>query len=410
MDTTEHQGLPDAAVIALDDPGSFAAGHPHAQYRWLRSNHPVWFHPELDGPGFWAVTTYRDVQRVSRDPERFSSWRGGVMLADSDEATLAGSRLMMLFMDPPDHTRYRRLVSRGFTPRAARAWKERIEALAARIVDKVAPVGSCDLVGEVAGEMPSLVIAELMGIPSDDGRRLYHLTEVMHSNDPALSVADRVAAITEMHEYAAATAAEKVARPGDDLATLIVQAEVDGERLSIEEFNWFFLLLVNAGGDTTRNLVAGGVEALLDNPRQLERLKADPAGLMPSAVEELLRYVSPVVHMRRTATADTTLGGQPIAEGDKVVVFYASANRDETVWSDPDALDLSRSPNDHLAFGGGGPHMCLGAHFARMETAALLEQIVTRMQDLRPAGPIERLPSTFIAGPRHFPVEFRVRS
>jgi len=190
---------------------------------------------------------------------------GGVMLADSDEATLAGSRLMMLFMDPPDHTRYRRLVSRGFTPRAARAWKERIDALAVRIVDKVAPVGSCDLVGEVAGEMPSLVIADLMGIPSDDGRRLYHLTEVMHSSDPALSVEDRIAAITEMHEYATSTATEKIARPGEDLATLLVHAEVDGERLSTDEFNWFFLLLVNAGGDTTRNLVAGGVEALLDH-------------------------------------------------------------------------------------------------------------------------------------------------
>ncbi len=410
MDGNVHEGASGTPLIALDDPGSFASGHPHAQYRWLRSNHPVWFHPELDGPGFWAVTKYRDVQRVSRDPESFSSWLGGVMLADSDEATLAGSRLMMLFMDPPDHTRYRRLVSRGFTPRAARAWKERIDALAVRIVDKVAPVGSCDLVGEVAGEMPSLVIADLMGIPSDDGRRLYHLTEVMHSSDPALSVEDRIAAITEMHEYATSTATEKIARPGEDLATLLVHAEVDGERLSTDEFNWFFLLLVNAGGDTTRNLVAGGVEALLDHPRELERLAADPTGLMPSAVEELLRYVSPVVHMRRTATAETTLGDQPIAQGDKVVVFYASANRDETVWSDPDELDLTRTPNDHVAFGGGGPHMCLGAHFARLEAAAVLREIVTRMHDLRPAGPIERLPSTFIAGPRHFPVEFRART
>lgn len=409
MDTTEHGGASDAPVIALDDPASFVAGHPYHQYRWLRENHPVWFHAEVDGPGFWAVTKYRDVQRVSRDPANFSSWLGGVMLADSDEATLAGSRLMMLFMDPPSHTRYRRLVSRGFTPRAARAWQERIDALAVRIVDKVVPAGFCDLVEDVAGEMPSLVIAELMGIPSDDGRRLYHLTEVMHSADPALSVEDRVAAITEMHEYATATATEKAARPGDDLATLLVHAEVEGQRLSIEEFNWFFLLLVNAGGDTTRNLVAGGVEVLLDNPGELRRLAADPVGLMPTAVEELLRYVSPVVHMRRTATADTTLGGQAIAEGDKVVVFYASANRDETVWSAPDVLDLSRTPNDHLAFGGGGPHMCLGAHFARLETTALLGQIVTRMQDIRPVGPIERLPSTFIAGPRHFPVEFHAR-
>ncbi len=391
--------------IALDDPASFSAGHPHGQYRWLRDNAPVWFHPEQDGPGFWAVTRYPEVLTVSRDPHTFSSWLGGIMLADADAELLAGSRLMMLYQDPPDHTRYRRLVSRSFTPRAAALWQERIEQLAVRIVDAVAPLGSCELVSQVAGEMPSLVVAELMGIPADDGRRLYHLTEVMHSADPALTDEDRMGAIVEMHAYAASTAEAKLRNPGDDLASALVHAEVDGERLGPDDFNWFFLLLVNAGGDTTRNLVAGAVEALMDHPDQLARLKADP-GLMPSAVEEFLRWVSPVVHMRRTARSATVLGGQPIAEGDKVVVFYGSANRDGAVFPDPDRLDLARTPNHHLAFGGGGPHMCLGAHFARLETAALMRQIVTRMQDLEPDGPIERLPSTFIAGPRRFPVRF----
>ncbi len=391
--------------IALDDPASFAAGHPHDQYRWLRDNAPVWFHPERDGPGFWAVTRYREVLDVSRDPRTYSSWLGGVMLADSDPGLLAGSRLMMLYQDPPDHTRYRRLVSRSFTPRAAAVWQERIEQLAVRIVDAVAPSGGCELVSQVAGEMPSLVVAELMGIPADDGRRLYHLTEVMHSADPSLTDEDRMQAIVEMHAYAATTAEAKRRRPGDDLASALVHAEVDGERLSTDEFNWFFLLLVNAGGDTTRNLVAGAVEALIDHPDQMARLRAEP-GLVAAAVEELLRWVSPVVHMRRTARTATVLGGQPIAEGDKVVVFYGSANRDPAVFADPDRLDLARTPNHHLAFGGGGPHMCLGAHFARLEAAALLRQIATRMTGLEPAGPVERLPSTFIAGPRRFPVRF----
>jgi cytochrome P450 len=393
-------------MIALDDPASFAGGHPHDQYRWLRTHHPVWFHPEAGGSGFWAVTRHTEVVEVGRDPTTYSSWLGGVMLADAPAEALAGSRLMMLYQDPPDHTRYRRLVSRHFTPRAVAAWRDRIEALAARVVDRVAPRGECDLVAEIAGEMPSLVVAELMGIPAEDGRRLYHLTEVMHSADPAVTDEERMAAIVEMHSTAAATAAAKRHRPGEDLMTALVTAEVDGERLSDEQLNWFFLLLVNAGGDTTRNLISGGVEALLAHPDQLDALRAEPSTLMPSAVEELLRWVSPVVHMRRTATVDTELDGQHIAAGQKVVVFYGSANRDETVWADADQLDLSRDPNPHVAFGGGGPHFCLGSYFARMETAAILGQLVSRLPDLRLAGPVERLPSTFICGPRAMPVRF----
>ncbi|HWE56268.1 MAG TPA: cytochrome P450 [Acidimicrobiales bacterium] len=396
-----------APRIALDDPASFAAGHPHDQYRYLRENHPVYWHPETDGSGFWAVTSYPLVVQVSRNTATYSSWLGGVMLPDSDPALLEGSRLMMLFQDPPGHTRYRRLVSRAFTPRAAADWKERIDRLAVRIVDAVADRDECDFVADVAGEMPSLVIADLMGIPSDDGRRLYHLTEIMHSSDPDLTEADGVAAIMEMHAYASETAARKRREPADDLATALVTARVDGESLSDEEFNWFFLLLVNAGGDTTRNLVAGGIEALLDAPDQMAAIRQDPGSTMATTVEEMLRYVSPVVHMRRTATVDTELGGQRIAAGDKVVVFYAAANRDPSIFADGESLDVRRRTNHHLAFGGGGAHMCLGAHFARLETAALMEQVVTRMDDLRMSGPVERLHSTFIAGPKHLPVSYQ---
>jgi cytochrome P450 len=394
-------------LIALDDPASFRDGHPHEQYRFLREHRPVWFHPERNGSGFWAVTRHADVVQVSRDPATYSSWLGGVMLADSDPDLLDGSRLMMLYQDPPNHTRYRRLVSRSFTPRASVAWRDRIERLAARIVDGVEPKGECDFVADVAGEMPSLVIAELMGIPSDDGRRLYHLTELMHSSDPNLSDEERIGAVVEMHAYAAQVAADKRAHPADDLASDLVNARVDGEALGDDEFNWFFLLLINAGGDTTRNLVAGGVESLLADPEQFERLRRDPDGLMATAVEELLRWVSPVVHMRRTARVDTELRGQKIAAGDKVVVFYGAANRDPDVWPDADRLDLARTPNPHLAFGGGGAHMCLGAHFARLEASALMRQVATRMLDIKLSGRVERLTSTFIAGPRTMPVSFR---
>lgn len=392
--------------MPLDDPASFASGHPHDEYRRLRDQGPVVWHPERDGPGFWAVTAYREVQEVSRDPLTYSSWLGGIMLPDSDPDLLDGSRLMMLFQDPPSHTRYRRLVNRSFTPRAAAGWKARIDRLATGIVDAVASRGECEFVSEVAGEMPSLVISELMGIPSDDGRRLYHLTEVMHSADPALTDADRVGAIVEMHAYAGATAATKRAHPADDLATALVQPSADGERLSDEEFNWFFLLLVNAGGDTTRNLVAGAVLDLIDWPDQMALLRSRPDAVMGTAVEEMLRYVSPVVHMRRTTRTPATLGGVPIRAGEKVVAFYGAANRDPAVYSEPDRFDLQRAPNPHLAFGGGGAHMCLGAHFARLEIASLMREVVTRMDGLRLAGPVERLHSTFIAGPRVMPVEF----
>jgi cytochrome P450 len=228
----------------------------------------------------------------------------------------------------------------------------------------------------------------------------------MHSGDASVTMEERAGAAVEMHAYAGRVAAAKRRDPEDDLATVLVQAEVDGDRLTDDEFNWFFLLLVNAGGDTTRNLVAGGLEAVFQHPVERDRLVDCPNELMPTAIEELLRYVSPVVHMRRTATRDTVLAGTPIAAGQKVAVFYAAANRDEAIFNDPDRLDLGRNPNPHIAFGGGGPHFCLGAHFARLETSALLTEMFTRMPDIQPAGDPERLVSNFIAGPRHFPVRF----
>lgn len=395
-----------APAIDLTDPAAFAAGQPHEQYRWLREHDPVHWHEERHGAGFWAVMRHEDVFTVGRDPKTFSSYEGGIMLPDSDPAGLAASRQMMLFMDPPMHTRYRQLVSHAFLPRSARGYATRIDELAGEIIDAVVARGECDLVGDVAGELPSYVIADLMGIPLDDGRRLYELTEIMHSADPAITPGERGRAIGEMLGYAAGVARAKRAQPADDLASTLVQAEVEGERLTDDEFTWFFLLLINAGGDTTRNLVAGGMAALFDYPAERARLQADLDGLLPTAVEEMLRWCSPVVHMRRTATRDAELGGKTIRAGEKVVMFYGSANRDAAVFAEPDRFDVGRTPNEHVAFGGAGPHFCLGAHIARIEIAAMLREILMRLPDIEPAGPVAWQPSIFISGPRVMPVRF----
>jgi cytochrome P450 len=395
------------ADIDLVAASTYANGHPWETYAWLRANSPVHWHPEVDGPGFWAVTRYDDVRTISRQPRTFSSFAGGVMIADSDEMGLAAQRQMMLSMDPPQHDRFKLLVSRGFTPRNAQLLTARIEVLAREIVDDVIESGSCDLVRDVTGRLPSGLISELMGIPRADGERLYELTEIMHTTDDAVASPERkLAAIGEMLGYAAGVAEAKRREPGDDLASTLVHASIDGDQLTDAELQWFFLLLVNAGGDTTRNLLAAGVQQLFDHPAERARLAADVDGLTASAVEEMLRCTSPVVNFRRTVQHDTELRGVQLREGDKVVVFYGSANRDEDVFADPDRFDVGRSPNPHLAFGGGGPHLCLGMHVARIEIAALLRELVQRMPDLAPAGAPEVLASNFIAGIRTMPVTF----
>ena len=284
---------------------------------------------------------------------------------------------------------------------------DRIAVLARDIVDDVIDRGQCDLVHDIAGRLPSGLIAELMGIPRVDGERLYELTEIMHTTDDAIAPPEKKGmAITEMLNYAQQVADAKRANPSDDIASTLVQAQVDGDRLTDAEFQWFFLLLVNAGGDTTRNLLAAGMQMLFDSPDQRARLMADIDGLLPTAVEEMLRYSSPVVHFRRTAMHDTVLRNQQIREGDKLVVFYGAANRDEEVFVEPDRFDVGRSPNPHMAFGGGGPHLCLGLHVARIEIVAMLREMLTRMPDMTAAGPRQTLASNFIAGVRTMPVTF----
>ncbi len=365
------------------------------------------WHPEPGADGFWAVTRHADVRAVGRDPALFSS-RPTVMI--TDEAIDLGDHQMMLMTDPPRHSALRKIVAREFVPKVAQAMRPRIEILATRIIDQIADAGSCDLVTDIAGLMPSYVIADMFGIPHEDGVALYALTEAIHAAPESQAAGAAMHAVIEMFNYANGVWEARRAEPTDDLASLIAHATVDGEALDVIDFNLFFLLLIDAGGDTTRNLVAGGLDALFAHPEQLAWLTEDPDTRLAPAIEELLRWVSPVVHMRRTAQRDTELRTVPIAAGEKVVMFYGAANRDADVFG-PTAgvLDLARTPNDHVAFGGGGPHFCLGAHIARVEIRALLRELLTRLVDILPAGETEWLPSTFISGPKHLPITYRTR-
>lgn len=402
-------GTPAAGSDSIDliSADSFRHGHPWGQYAWLRANAPIYRHAQPDTDGFWAITKYDDVRTISRQPKLFSSAAKGVMVGEPTPEELAPSLQMMLFMDPPQHDRFKLLVSRGFTPKNAQLLAGRIAELSREIVDDIAERGECDLVTDVSGRLPSGLIAELMGIPRADGERLYELTEIMHTTDDEVhSREERMVAVLEMLTYAAGVVEQKRRAPGDDLASTLVQAEIDGDRLTDGELQFFFLLLVNAGGDTTRNLVAAGMQQLFDHPAERARLVADLDGLLPSAVEEMLRYTSPVAHFQRTVTADTMLRGVDLRAGDRVVVFYGSANRDEDVFDDPDRFDVGRNPNPHVAFGAGGPHLCLGLHVARIEIAAMFRELLSRLPDLQPTGPSEVLASSFIAGIKSMPVAF----
>lgn len=400
--------MPTVPSLDLLDPAAFDGGQPHDAFGWLRDNDPIYWHEEPNGPGFWAVTRYDDVKLVGREASTFSSAHG-IMIPDMG-GTLGedeGAPRMMISMDDPDHKDYRRLAVPDFIPKAVKEMNPRVGVLASRIIDGVIQKGECDLVTDVAGLMPSYVIAEMLGIPLADGVALYDLTETIHSTPDPEHPGAGMTAVLEMLQYAHGVWDERRAEPRDDLSTKLAHATIDGEPLSEVDFGMYFLLLVDAGGDTTRNLVATGALALLEHPDQLDILRSDLDGRLNAAIEELLRWVSPVVYMRRTAKRPTVLGTTEIAASDKVVMYYGSANRDPRAFTDPDTLDVTRWPNEHVAFGGGGPHFCLGAHLGRSEIEAMLRQILTRLEGLRVAQQPEWLRSNFISGVKHLPVEFR---
>jgi cholest-4-en-3-one 26-monooxygenase len=400
--------LADVAPVDLSDSRSYVAGVPHAYLAHLRRHDPVHWQDEPGGPGFWAVTRYEDCVTVNRDYERFSSAAQGTMPFELDEDEIAQQGLMMLNMDPPLHTRYRRLVNKGFTPRMVRDLEESIHGAADAIIDDVIEKGEADFVTQISAELPLQVIAELLGVPQDDRHRMFEWSNRMVGNeDPEYQDQTELALTSamELYAYASELFAKKRIDPHADLMSALTTVEVEGERLSDMELELFFLLLTVAGNETTRNLMSGAMHAFFEYPEQWQRL-LDDRSLLPTAVDEMLRFVTPVMNFRRTAVTDTELSGTRIAAGDKVVFFHASANRDEGVFGDPDTFDVGRDPNPHIAFGGGGPHFCLGTNLARMEIRVMFEHLLDRMPDIRLDGEVQRLQSQFINGVKHIPVAF----
>jgi cholest-4-en-3-one 26-monooxygenase len=402
-----------APEINLIDHDTYArGGPPYDQFRWLRANAPVYWHDfgGRDGwPGFWAVTRHADVAFISRHPEIYSSARRLTVFGESPETVIEAQRMMMLNMDPPQHTRQRAFVNRGFTPRMISRLEQHIVQICEALIDSVLARGDVDFVTDIAAPLPLQVICELVGAPLEDRDRIYELSNLLvGADDPEFQSPTgerrQHAAALEIYSYASELAERRRAQPQDDIVTRLLQPDASGEVLSAHEFDLFFLLLTVAGNETTRNAAAGGMLAFFEHPEQWRQLVRDPA-LIPLAVDEIIRWVSPVNMFRRTAMRDTDLAGQRIAEGDKVVFFYSSANRDEDVFAMPDAFDISRDPNPHLGFGGGGPHFCLGRHLAVLELRVLLQALARRMPDIALDGEASRLRSNFVNGIKHMPVK-----
>jgi cholest-4-en-3-one 26-monooxygenase len=409
--------------IDLLDRDEFTKDIPHEWFTHLRTTAPVYKHPEPDGPGFWVITKHADVITCNRDAGAFSSEQelGGVvgleeggLGSETDEERAArestGGR-MMLMMDPPDHTRYRKLVNRGFTPRMIGQLEPHIRELTDVVLDKAvakgAESGEIDFVVDIAAELPLEVIAELIGVPSEERHKIFDWSNRMvGSEDPEYQVsAEEVFnAQVEMFMYAQQLADKRRAEPTDDIITALLSGEVDGESLSDMDFNLFFMLLSVAGNETTRNAIAHGMNAFLENPDQWDLLVGDPDTHLPGAVEEILRWASPVMYFRRNATKDFELRGETIKAGDKISLWYISANRDEDVFDEPFRFDITRQPNNHVAFGGGGPHFCLGAQLARLEIRMLFEEMAKRYPRIEALGAPDRLRSNFIGGIKHLPV------
>ena len=395
-------------IVDLYSADTYARSMPHDAFAALRSQEPVRWQTEPDGPGYWALTRYEDIVTISSDNSLFSSERGGTNIEDMPEDAMTLLRTILINMDPPRHTKYRRLVATGFTPKIVSQTEPHVREITKRIVDDVAKRGSCDFVTEIAARLPLAVICEMLGVPEEDHAKVFDWSNrLIGFDDPEYhtSAEDGRVAATEMFMYAHGLAAERKARPKADIISILMGTEVDGDLLAEADFDGFFILLAVAGNETTRNLISGAMLALIEHPEQRARMLADPA-LMTTAVEEFLRWVSPLIYFRRTLMRDVVLAGQQMREGDKVAMYYPSGNRDEAIFEGGQMFDIGRSPNPHMAFGGGGPHFCLGASLARLEIRCMFEELLRRLPDIELDGPVERLRSNFINGIKHMPVRF----
>ena len=402
--------------VQILDNDIWAERIPHAEFATLRARAPVAWFDEPDGnSGFWAITRLDDLVDVHRDHRTFSSQVGGTELEElENDPEAREARRTMLETDPPEHTRIRKLVSRNFTRGAISKWESTARALIAENMDKALLDHRVDFVETVARQFPIQMISKLLGVPDRDAEQLFHWADaVVYNTDPDFSellydkedtepyrlLPFRSPSSLKVFEYAQKLASEKAKSPEADVVSILAASE----ELTPLEFQTFFLLLVIAGNETTRHSLSHGALALARFPDQLDRLREEPT-LMGTATEEILRWASPQIHFRRTAVCDTELAGVSISAGDKVVMWYISANYDERAFADPFTLDLSRDPNPHVTFGGGGPHICLGAWMARLEVRVFLEEVVRRIRRIQADGDPERIRSNFINGLKHLPL------
>ncbi|MEE9414927.1 MAG: cytochrome P450 [Acidimicrobiales bacterium] len=405
---------PDDADISSHD--TYVDGVPHATFERLRRDDPVSWHEEADGSGFWAVTSYQNCLTVSHEVETFTSSLG-IRLEEMDPDQLVARRTLME-TDPPDHTRLRRLLSRGFTRRTVETFEDGIRLLAASVLDEAVPKGEFDFVHDVAERLPMRMLGQLMGTPDSDGDMLVEWGDAMLGNsDPeytehVIDQADteeyrmlpfRSPTALKVFQYAEELANDRRANPSDDIVTKLLAPTTDGEPLTDMEFKNFVTLLIAAGNDTTRYSIAHGLWVMARHPELWARWKNDP-DLTDSAVEEIFRTGSVTMHFRRTATRDTELGGRQIKAGDKVLMWYISADHDDADFADPYRFDLARTPNDHMSFGRNGPHFCLGAWLARMELRVVFQELMKRVDHIELTDPVVRLRSNFMSGIKHMPV------
>jgi linalool 8-monooxygenase len=388
--------------VDLLDPELYADGPPHEVFARMRAEAPVHWSDLPDGDGFWSITKAEDIAAISKDSATFSSNRNGVFISEELPLPVDVVRAVLLGKDPPEHTKYRMIVQKVLTPRMVNQLEDNIRARVIRLLDAVCEKGECDVVADISVELPLQTIAELLGVPQEDRMQLFEWTNQIE--EATQGKADGMQAFGEIAGYLVGLITKRREQPADDLITALINAEVDGEQLNDLEMTAFFAILMFAGNDTTRNTSSGGVLALIENPDQYAKLRQDPT-LIPNAVEEILRWVTPVMWFRRTPTTDVEIRGVPIKEGAKVVIWYASGSRDEAVVEDPMRFDVTRPKVDHQAFGGGGRHFCIGSALARLQLRILFEELTQRVPGMELAGPVQRAHSNWVNGLTSLPVK-----
>ncbi|MGH3966611.1 MAG: cytochrome P450 [Mycobacterium sp.] len=406
MTTTPNLADVDLSKVDLTDLSYFEDGPPYQLFARMRAEaSPHWNALAGDEPGFWSFTRFADIQAISRDPATFSSARGGVFTTAQGAVPVEVLREVILGMDPPRHTKVRNVVQSVFTPKMIRQKEADIRTVVTALIDEVIEKGACDFVDDIAVELPLRVVTGMLGVPLDDRRQLFQWTNTLSWAAATAAPEAGLGALLEIGGYLTGLTAQRKANPGDDLISRLVTAEVDGESLTEAEVTYFFALLMFASNDTTRNTTSVGMRALIENDAERQKLLDNPDAI-PNAVEELLRWATPVIYFTRVAQCDTEVGGHPIREGERVAMWYSAGSRDPAMNDNPERFDVSREKPAHQAFGGGGAHFCLGNPLARLELRVLFEELLRRMPDMQISGPTTRLTSNFSNELTSMPITF----